>query len=172
MTASMCSIFLWGVLGVKNARKHQKIIKTFRSFIKHSRPPLEPKGVLKGLRNSGKEIQEKTVFHDFSLFSGVFDPQDPHRKIELINAHLSVGVSTLQLLECAKTSRLKFQDETRMKRAVCRMKLGCFILFILVPGLHCELALHWLKRSSFQRTLKRSSCEEEPLLNSVDRVPG
>ena len=59
------------------------------------RPPLEPKGVLKGLRTSGREIQEKTVFHDFSLFSGVFDPQDPHRKIELINAHLSVGVSTL-----------------------------------------------------------------------------
>ncbi len=28
MTASMCSIFLWGVLGVKNAKKHSKIIKS------------------------------------------------------------------------------------------------------------------------------------------------
>ena len=33
----------------------------------------------------------------------------------------------------ADTSRLKFQDETRMKGAICRLKLGCFSLFSLVP---------------------------------------
>ena len=97
--------FILPVPGTKQVQELQDRSRTFRGItqphtapggsIGHSRPPLEPKGVLKGLRNSGKEIQEKTVFHDFSLFSGVFDPQDPHRKIELINAHLSVGVSTL-----------------------------------------------------------------------------